>query len=297
MHRGVRRGRAEGLLDGLLRRPGRAHGRGGTRRGRRHLLQLQPRPGRAGRCPTRGPSPRPTASSTPGWPGWTVPWGACSGPTVRAGRGTRIGADGPRRRAGAVGGRGPHRRRPSPGGRQRGAGLARGARDLALWHAATVLREHRGDGHVAALVAAGLDGRQALVTMAATGAVPRPCSRRPGDGTTMRGTRRSRRSSSGDGSTRTAPDHLGGRGAPGDRGPHRPPGRRTLGAPRRGRHRRRCAPCSPRLAEAIGCQRCGPGAQPHRPAASPAGPDAYGERSRAAAPAQSQRSAGASPRG
>ncbi len=44
----------------------------------------------------------------------------------------------------------------------------------ALWHAATVIREHRGDGHVAALVAAGLDGRQALVSMAATGVVPRP---------------------------------------------------------------------------------------------------------------------------
>jgi hypothetical protein len=44
---------------------------------------------------------------------------------------------------------------------------------LALWQAATVLREHRGDGHVTALVAAGLDGREALVTMAATGAVSR----------------------------------------------------------------------------------------------------------------------------
>jgi hypothetical protein len=32
-----------------------------------------------------------------------------------------------------------------------------------LWHAATVLREHRGDGHVAALVDAELDGCQALV--------------------------------------------------------------------------------------------------------------------------------------
>ncbi|MFF7632984.1 hypothetical protein ACFZB9_07505 [Kitasatospora sp. NPDC008050] len=32
-----------------------------------------------------------------------------------------------------------------------------------LWHAATVLREHRGDGHVAALVAEGLDGCEALV--------------------------------------------------------------------------------------------------------------------------------------
>jgi hypothetical protein len=44
---------------------------------------------------------------------------------------------------------------------------------LALWQAATVLREHRGDGHIVALVAAGLDGRQALVTMAGTGAVPK----------------------------------------------------------------------------------------------------------------------------
>jgi hypothetical protein len=32
-----------------------------------------------------------------------------------------------------------------------------------LWQAATVLREHRGDGHVAALVAAGIDGCEALV--------------------------------------------------------------------------------------------------------------------------------------
>jgi hypothetical protein len=33
----------------------------------------------------------------------------------------------------------------------------------ALWHATTILREHRGDGHVAALVAAGLDGCAILV--------------------------------------------------------------------------------------------------------------------------------------
>jgi hypothetical protein len=32
-----------------------------------------------------------------------------------------------------------------------------------LWHAATILREHRGDGHVAALLAAGLDGCESLV--------------------------------------------------------------------------------------------------------------------------------------
>jgi hypothetical protein len=36
-----------------------------------------------------------------------------------------------------------------------------------LWHAATVLREHRGDGHVAALVTAGVDGCEAIVWRAA----------------------------------------------------------------------------------------------------------------------------------
>lgn len=40
---------------------------------------------------------------------------------------------------------------------------------LVLWHAATLLREHRGDGHVAALVAAGLDGCEAHVTAVAAG--------------------------------------------------------------------------------------------------------------------------------
>jgi len=44
-----------------------------------------------------------------------------------------------------------------------------------LWHAATVLREHRGDGHIAALVAANLDAPEALalragVDLAANGA-------------------------------------------------------------------------------------------------------------------------------
>jgi hypothetical protein len=43
----------------------------------------------------------------------------------------------------------------------------------ALWHATTLLREHRGDGHVAALTAAGLDGCEAHVSLAALGAVPR----------------------------------------------------------------------------------------------------------------------------
>src|SRR4051812_34572128 len=35
---------------------------------------------------------------------------------------------------------------------------------LQLWHAATLLREHRGDGHIAALVLAGLSGLEAAVS-------------------------------------------------------------------------------------------------------------------------------------
>jgi hypothetical protein len=40
---------------------------------------------------------------------------------------------------------------------------------LEAWHGMTLLREHRGDGHVAALVAARLSGIEALVTHTATG--------------------------------------------------------------------------------------------------------------------------------
>jgi hypothetical protein len=40
---------------------------------------------------------------------------------------------------------------------------------LALWHEATLLREHRGDGHLAALAGAGLSGIEALVLHNATG--------------------------------------------------------------------------------------------------------------------------------
>lgn len=40
-----------------------------------------------------------------------------------------------------------------------------------LWHVTTLLREHRGDGHVAALCAAGISGREANVLHAASGRV------------------------------------------------------------------------------------------------------------------------------
>jgi hypothetical protein len=43
----------------------------------------------------------------------------------------------------------------------------------ALWHAVTLLREHRGDGHVAVLVAAGVSGRESNVLHTAAGRVTR----------------------------------------------------------------------------------------------------------------------------
>lgn len=43
----------------------------------------------------------------------------------------------------------------------------------ALWHATTLLREHRGDAHLAVLAAAGISGRESNVLHAAAGKVPR----------------------------------------------------------------------------------------------------------------------------
>lgn len=45
---------------------------------------------------------------------------------------------------------------------------------LMLWHAVTLLREHRGDGHLHALLGAGLSGLEALITHTATGKGFRP---------------------------------------------------------------------------------------------------------------------------
>ena len=44
---------------------------------------------------------------------------------------------------------------------------------LVLWQATTVLREHRGDGHVAALVDAGLNGLEAHISFVGAGGVSR----------------------------------------------------------------------------------------------------------------------------
>src|SRR5581483_3583279 len=44
---------------------------------------------------------------------------------------------------------------------------------LVLWHALSLLREYRGDGHIAAMVTEGVTGLEALVLHAASGEVPR----------------------------------------------------------------------------------------------------------------------------
>ncbi len=50
-----------------------------------------------------------------------------------------------------------------------------------LWHATTLLREHRGDGHVAVLTTEGLSGRECNVLHAAAGRVPEEMIKRSRD--------------------------------------------------------------------------------------------------------------------
>ena len=62
---------------------------------------------------------------------------------------------------------------PNADGRPRYAGHAEldwpNAPYAQLWHAITLLREYRGDGHIAALVTHGLSGLEALITHIAMG--------------------------------------------------------------------------------------------------------------------------------
>lgn len=48
---------------------------------------------------------------------------------------------------------------------------------LVLWHAQTLLREYRGDGHIAAMTATGVDGLEALIIHAGTGEIAAPVLR------------------------------------------------------------------------------------------------------------------------
>ena len=154
----VRGDRAQGLLDGLLRIPvGRARHPGTGARGRA-VPRLRAAHGRTARCPTRGRW-RPATTSWP--PGTTSPatrsrpasptptWSAWRRSSRRSGRPSTSPAN--------------HWRPPTPRCRNRTTPLGR------LWHAATILREYRGDCHVALLTSAGLDGAAANAFAVADG--------------------------------------------------------------------------------------------------------------------------------
>ena len=127
------------------------------------------RRGRRGRCPTRGRWPPRLGSSRRALLGVDRAPSAHFRP--RPPRRPRIG----RWRLRAELARASRRRcATAPDGRWRqptARSTGRRSPLLVLWQAATILREHRGDGHVAALVVAGLDGCEAHVSFVATGAV------------------------------------------------------------------------------------------------------------------------------
>ena len=64
---------------------------------------------------------------------------------------------------------------------------------VVLWHAQTLLREFRGDIHIGAMTAEGIDGCEALVTHAASGEITARSCRAAAHGRTTDGTRRSSR--------------------------------------------------------------------------------------------------------
>ena len=160
---GARRARHRRLERRLLRRPRRGDGR--CRAGHRHrdLLQLQPRPRRP--APARRVGHR-LARGGPGRP---------------AARRRHDAAPAARRRRSSTPPNWPRRRelalRAAEACTRHARPLYAAHADLpvpeqphlAYWHAATLLREHRGDGHLAALLAAGLDPVEALVSHTATG--------------------------------------------------------------------------------------------------------------------------------
>ena len=149
---GVRPPRHHGT-GGLLRLEGGAHGRRDRRRGRLDVLQLQPR----ARARRRSPPPGRWRRRWRWWPPASRAVDAAL-PAAAGRRGPGVGRD--------VAGRPswratPPRRRP---GGSEGRPLAAAHADVAwptaphlvLWHAQSILREYRGDGHVAQLVVHGL---------------------------------------------------------------------------------------------------------------------------------------------
>ena len=158
---GVHRAGHPRLLDELLRAAGRPAGPGARRGGHRAVLQLPSRPGAAGRCPTSGRWPPRSATSPSASRPSTPRCTGCSGRTCSDRRRWRRRPRSPARP------RWPRRPPVVPLAAANAALSWPDPPHLVLWHAQTVLREHRGDGHVAALLTAGLDPVEALVLFAA----------------------------------------------------------------------------------------------------------------------------------
>ena len=153
---------------GLLRVAGGAHGRGDGRRRRLDLLQLQPRARARGDPCGVGGGDAGGAGQGPlhrGRRGLPAPPGRGGAGVGRDATGGRAGAAWPPRRP-ADGWRGDRWPPPTP------MWPGPPPPHLVLWHAQSILREYRGDGHIAQLVVRGLSGLEALVTHAAAGDVP-----------------------------------------------------------------------------------------------------------------------------
>ncbi len=130
------------------------------------------------------------------------------------------------------------------------AGLAwPDAPHLVLWHAQTLLREFRGDGHITALVHADLDPVEALVMHLASGEVPgtflRDSRGWPSPAWDAGVSRLIERDLVEVGRRTPRPERTRPLPAAGDRGRHRPAGRLPLRGPRRGGVRRAPLPDPP----------------------------------------------------
>ena len=151
----------------LLRLAVGRHGGGGSRHGDRHLLQLQPRRWSGRPSPRRGTGLARPPCSRPGWKRPTPPCAGCSATPSTPPRwpGPPSWPAGPPS--------GPHSAtRGDPCSPPTPDCPGPSAPHLVLWHAQTLLREFRGDGHIAALVVHDLDPVEALVLHLATGELP-----------------------------------------------------------------------------------------------------------------------------
>ena len=183
-------------------------------------------------CRRRGRRPAPRRSSRPGCAASTRRTAGCSATTVATSPEVAEAAELTRTAAAAC----------DPAGRPLYAAHADlewpVEPHLALWFGLTLLREFRGDGHIAATLSAGLTGLEALVTHTATGTgFTEPAAKATrgwSEEQWARRGRRPRRARPDD--RRRRPHRAGHRAARRDRVRHRRAGGGALGRARRGRH-------------------------------------------------------------